>query len=61
VVLEMIHNPKDPRWTKGVLVRDDIFHRATVQQYLHAVEDMNEDLSRVKELIGIQSGTRQVI
>jgi hypothetical protein len=57
----MIHNPKDPRWTKGFLVTEEIFPRASVQQYLHAVEDMNEELSRVKELIGIQSGSTQVI
>jgi hypothetical protein len=57
----MIDNPKDPRWTEGALVREHLFHRASVQQYLHAVEDMNEELSRVKELIGIQSGSTQVI
>lgn len=60
-VSEMIHNPKDPRWTKGALVGEDIFHRASVQQYLDAVEDMNEELSRVKELIGVRNGSTQVI
>lgn len=59
-VFGVIHNLKDPGWTEGSLVREDIFHRASVQQYLHAVEDMNEELSRVKELIGIQSESTHV-
>lgn len=57
----MVQNPKDPRWTQGVLVREEVFHRASVKQYLDAVEDMHEELSRVKELIDIQSGSGQVI
>lgn len=59
-VAQMMQNPKDFRWTNGPLVQQDVFHRASVQQYLHAVEDMNEELVRVKELIGIQSGSTQV-
>lgn len=59
-VFGMIHNLKDPKWTEGALVREDILHRASVQQYLHAVEDMNEELSRVKKLIGSQSESTQV-
>lgn len=31
-----------------------------VQQYFHTVEDMNGEPARVKELIGIQSGSTQV-
>jgi hypothetical protein len=57
----MVQNPKDPRWTQGAFVREDVFQRASVKQYLDAVEDMHEELSRVKELIGIQSGSEQVI
>lgn len=60
-VSEMMQNPEDFRWTNGVLVQQDVFYRASVQQYLHAVEDMNEELSRVKELIGIQSGHTKVV
>jgi hypothetical protein len=43
------------------LIDRDVFHRASVQQYLNAVEDMNEELSRVKELIGVQDRNGQVI
>jgi hypothetical protein len=57
----MMNNPEDARWTRGVLVPQDVFRRASVQQYLNAVEDMNEELSRVKELIGVQDGSGQVI
>ncbi|KAJ5159822.1 Synaptobrevin, partial [Penicillium canariense] len=60
-VSEMMLDPRDPRWTTGVLVEERIFHQTSVKQYLEVVEDMNEELSRINQLIGIHNGSQPAL
>jgi hypothetical protein len=51
-ISEMMQDPTDPRWREGDLVQKQIFSQKSVQQYLDTVEDMNEELVKIKELMG---------
>ncbi|CAI7621684.1 unnamed protein product [Penicillium manginii] len=50
-ISEMMQDPTDPRWREGDLVQEQVFSQKSVQQYLDTVEDMNEELVKIKDLM----------
>ncbi|KAJ5157472.1 Synaptobrevin [Penicillium canariense] len=50
-IAEMMQDPTDARWREGDLVQEHIFRQKSVQQYLDTVEDMNEELAKIKGLL----------
>jgi len=59
-IAEMMQDPTDPRWQKGELVQEHIFSQKSVQQYLDAVEDMSEELVKIKKLTDIYGNKDEV-
>ncbi|KAJ5937074.1 Synaptobrevin [Penicillium verhagenii] len=50
-IVEMMQDPTDDRWREGALIKEHIFQQKSVRQYLDTVEDMNEELGKIKDLI----------
>lgn len=59
-ISEMMQDPTDPRWREGDLVQEQIFRQKSVQQYLDTVEDINEELLKIKELMAKYGDHEQV-
>ncbi|CAG8112686.1 unnamed protein product [Penicillium salamii] len=51
----LMNDPNHPRWSDGSFELPSVINQSSVQQYLHAIEDMNEELSSIRELIGLQN------
>ncbi|KZN89723.1 hypothetical protein EN45_083530 [Penicillium chrysogenum] len=58
-IAEMMQDPTDPRWREGDLVKEHVFRQKSVQEYLDTVEDMNEELAKVRDLTAIDADDGQ--
>ncbi|KGO37601.1 Synaptobrevin [Penicillium expansum] len=58
-IAEMMQDPTDPRWREGDLVKEYVFCQNSVQQYLDTVEDMNEELAKIRDLTAIDGANSQ--
>lgn len=59
-IAEMMQDPTDPRWREGDLVKEHVFRQKSVQEYLDTVEDMNEELAKIRDLTAIDADDGQV-
>lgn len=59
-IAEMMQDPADPRWREGDLVKEHVFCQKSVQQYIDTVEDMNEELAKIRDLTAIDGDNGQV-
>ncbi|CAG7996329.1 unnamed protein product [Penicillium salamii] len=53
----LINDPNHPRWSDGSFEHTPVINQRSFQQFLHATEDMNEELTKIQELIGLQGST----
>ncbi|CAG8365028.1 unnamed protein product [Penicillium salamii] len=51
---EIMNDLNHPRWGDGSFELPSVINQSSVQEYLNAIEDMNEELSKIRELIGIK-------
>lgn len=59
-IAEMMQDPTDPRWREGDLVKEHVFCQKSVQEYIDTVEDMNEELAKIRDLTAIDGDNSQV-
>jgi NADPH-dependent 7-cyano-7-deazaguanine reductase QueF-like protein len=57
-IQEMMQNPQDARWRKGIPFQSDYLIEKSVAIYLETVEDMNEVLIKIQDTVGIREGAQ---
>jgi hypothetical protein len=57
-IQEMMQNPQDTRWRKGIPFQSDHLIEKSVSIYLETVEDMNEVLIKIQDTVGIREGAQ---